>query len=264
MYRHHRNLQERILIYFNTYEKKITHRTATINTGNTLEKKMSTFNSFYSNYKAPVPKRKSNKNIIVTKPEVKETEPIIVVKKPLPKKENIVKKNIVKKKKYAIKSLRPPKKLIKKKRPVRPSLSEQLANIGAKASEVTENLREKHNLKSSSGEKPLYIAPSLKFVVGRLESKLPSPVEFFRDHVAYTFNHPYQNKQILMKMYYGHMSQKYFKKSMNTYVFEFKISHPLKHYGLDYDPGEHNHKVKIVFASEKDTLEAKKIMRMRC
>ena len=49
--------------------------------------------SNYKHYRADL----KNKNIIVTKPEVKEKEPIIVVEKPLPKKENIVKKNIVKK-----------------------------------------------------------------------------------------------------------------------------------------------------------------------
>ena len=45
--------------------------------------------------------------------------------------------------------------------------------------------------------------------------------------------------------------KKLFKKSMNTHVFEFKISQPLKHYGIDYDPGQYNHKVKIVFLRQK-------------
>ena len=226
---------------------------------------MSTNNSFYSNYRAPVPKPKqTTKDFITVKPEVRRTNVEITdpVFKQEPRLKKQIKKKDVKKSKFTIKALRPPKKLIKKKRSVRPSLSEQLANIGAKASEVTKNLRQKHNLDSDSSGKPLYTAPSLKFVVGRLESKIPSPVEFFHDHVAYAFNHPYQNNQILMKMYYVHMSQKYFKKSMNAYVFEFKISSPLKHYGIDYDPGKYDHKVKIVFASEKDTVEAKKIMRM--
>ena len=230
---------------------------------------MSNFSvSFYSNYRVPGPKanrrakpRTSKTNVAALKPEVVEDRvPVGIAQVPPQKASAEIKSKP--KKKHAIKSLRPPKKLIKKKRPCRPSLSEQLANIGSKAGELTDSLREKHNLRSNDSGKPLYISPSLKFVVGRIESKMPSPVEFFHDHVAYTFYHPYENKQILMKMYYGHMSQKVFKKSMNTHVFEFKISQPLKHYGIDYDPGQYNHKVKIVFASEKDTIEAKKILRM--
>ena len=57
------------------------------------------------------------------------------------------------KEKHAIK-LKTTQKADQEKAPCRPSLSEQLANIGSKAGELTDSLREKHNLRSNdSGEK---------------------------------------------------------------------------------------------------------------
>ena len=157
----------------------------------------------------------------------------------------------VKKKAPRIKSLRKPKPLKRAPRKTRPSLSEQLANIGAGAASVTADLRKKHNLHPGEGE-PLFTSPSLKFIVGRLESKLPSPVNFFHDHCGYIFNHPYQSKQIKMKMYYSDMQKAHVRESMGNYVFEFKIGHAMKQYGIDYDPGQHDHMVKIVLASQRD------------
>ena len=209
-------------------------------------------NTFYSSFSRPGRKKadaatsKSPTVLIVEKGHLeveKEMRP------PASELSNV--RNIETKSVPRIKSLRKPRPRAKPPRKVRPTLSEQLANIGASASEVTKNLREAHGLRTSEGE-PMFTSPSLKFIVGRLESKIPSPVDFFRDHCGYVFYHPFQSKQIKMKMFYSHMTKAVVRESMGTYIFQFKINSPLEQYGMDYDPGERSHMVKIVLASKKD------------
>ena len=236
----------------------------TTTTAGTRQRRATTSGNFYANYRrsggvftkkkiqtAPVPVEKP---IIVPDDTPKPVEePTVVEPEPAP----------VKKKAPKIKSLRKPKPLRRAPRKTRPSLSEQLASIGAGAANVTADLRKKHNLVPSEGE-PLFTSPSLKFVVGRLESKLPSPVNFFHDHCGYVFNHPYQSKQIKMKMYYSDMQKVNVRESMGNYIFEFKIAHALKHYGIDYDPGKYDHMVRIYLASQKDAKTIKeKILKRR-
>jgi hypothetical protein len=146
----------------------------------------------------------------------------------------------------------------KKKRKQRPSLSEQLASIGNEAEKITINLRNKHGITVAASI--LFTMPALSFVVGRIESKSPSPVEFHSSYCAFSFQHPYQTKtRIDMKMQYSHMKNvvvKQDKISGNT--FEFKINTPLKHYGIDYDPGKRDHVVRIKLASGTDANRIKK------
>ena len=80
----------------------------------------------------------------------------------------------------------------RKKRQQRPSLSEQLASIGSNAEAITNGLRERHGMERATTI--LFTTPALLFVVGRLESKAPSPVEFHQHHCSYSFQHPYQTK----------------------------------------------------------------------
>jgi hypothetical protein len=139
-----------------------------------------------------------------------------------------------------------------KKRRQRPSLSEQLASIGAGADKITNGLREKHGMQRATTV--LFTTPALLFVVGRIESRSPSPVEFHQNHVSYSFQHPYQTKtRIDMIMQYSHMINASVKQDhISGNFFEFKVSTSLKHYGIDYDPGKRDHVIKIKLASGTD------------
>eukprot|EP00946_MAST-07B_sp_MAST-7B-sp1_P001969 g1969.t1 len=146
-----------------------------------------------------------------------------------------------------------------RKRPTvsRPSLSEQLASIGAGASAITEGLRKRHGLEPAKSV--LFTTPAMLFVVGRLESKMPSPVAWHHDHCAYSFQHPFQRgTRIDMEMRYGDMSQPAVRSDkIGGHFFEFKICAPLSCYGIDYDPGKREHKVKIRLASGTDVERVK-------
>ena len=140
----------------------------------------------------------------------------------------------------------------------RPSLSEQLAAIGAGASSLTEDLRNKHGLDNS--QSILFSTPAISFVVGRLESKLPSPVVWYRHHCAYSFQHPYQRgTQIDMEMRYSDMTRPLVRSDkIGGHVFEFKICAPLSCYGIDYQPGKRDHMVKIRLVSGTDADRVRK------
>ena len=108
-------------------------------------------------------------------------------------------------------------------RPVRPSLSDQLAAIGAQAATLTQQIRTTHGLDTTatatatgrtttpmaSMASPLCTYPATSFAVGRLECRFPSPVQFFADRCEYTFHHPFESAEIRMVMYYrgGWMSR---------------------------------------------------------
>ena len=92
---------------------------------------------------------------------------------------------------------------------VRPSLSEQLASIGAQADSLTSQIRKTHGLDTSATTPsatttttPVCTFPANSFAVGRLECRFPSPVQFFRDRCEYTFHHPFEKAEIRMVMYY--------------------------------------------------------------
>ena len=155
--------------------------------------------------------------------------------------------------------------LITKRRPrQRPSLSEQLASIGSEAEKITNGLRERHGMKT----KPtcLFTTPALLFVVGSLESRSPSPVEFHHTHVSYSFQHPYQTKtRIDMTMQYGHMVNARIRQDkISGIFFEFKIQAALEHYGIDYNPGKSEHVIKIRLASGTDAEMIRKDILPRC
>ena len=137
-------------------------------------------------------------------------------------------------------------------------MSEQLASIGSDAEKITTGLRERHGLQ----RKPtvLFTTPAMLFIVGRIESRSPSPVEFHRNHCAYSFQHPYQTKtRIDMTMQYSHMVNAKVKQDrISGNYFEFKIHTSLKHYGIDYDPGKSDHLIKIKLASGTDAARIEK------
>ena len=110
-----------------------------------------------------------------------------------------------------LKSLRPPKIAPRSKGSFvrqRPSLTDQLASIGAAADEVTQGLHANHaGLAGGAGvPPPLLCAAAKSFVVGRLECRVATPVRFYRDKCVYVFNHPFERKQITMEMWYRDMS----------------------------------------------------------
>ena len=73
--------------------------------------------------------------------------------------------------------------------PSRPSLSEQLASIGAKSAALTLEIKQTHGLvdKISTAGKPLHCFPANSFVVGSLHCRYPSPVSFYQVRSLWLF-----------------------------------------------------------------------------
>lgn len=153
--------------------------------------------------------------------------------------------------KPVIAALRKPKAFVPpsaKRKPLRPTLSDQLASIGALAETLTNEINKKHGVDGK--EPPLYATPSRNFVVGRVTSKFPSPVQFFRGYCTYVFHHPFKKSQITMEMHYGDMTDVQLSDARRT--LSFRIPHALDQFGDDYDYRNRQHAVVIEFNSEKD------------
>ena len=114
--------------------------------------------------------------------------------------------------------------------PVRASLSEQLASIGQAAGSITAGIREDFGLPST--EKALKTTAARCFVVGKLTSRYPSPVQFYADRCTYTFHHPFEAREIAMSMFYCDMKAL----ALRGPTLAFRIAHHLVHFGDDYDP----------------------------
>ena len=149
----------------------------------------------------------------------------------------------------------------RQKKRTRPSLSEQLAQIGMKASSVTDDLRRAHGLEPRPSV--TFSAPARRFVVGKLESKVPGVVDFHSDCCRYTFYHPHENKQIEMTMYYADMRRAALRQDVHGYRFCFHVPNPLRHYGRDYDPGNRAHGIEIHLSSELDANRVRKTVLKR-
>jgi len=160
-------------------------------------------------------------------------------------------------KKTSIKSLRPPKALVLRKRNSmqRPSLSEQLAAIGGEASKLTSDIRHTHGLGAQRSATPLLAVPSMALVVGKLQSKHPSPVQFMADCVTYHFLHPFQSKEVRMEMFYRDMHDA----SVDTVnrTFSFRVPRTLVQFGDDYDPNNWQHRISIGLGSGVDCERVK-------
>mmetsp|Transcript_14425 Transcript_14425/g.17821 ORF Transcript_14425/g.17821 Transcript_14425/m.17821 type:complete len:230 (-) Transcript_14425:411-1100(-) len=158
-----------------------------------------------------------------------------------------------------VRSLRKPKPIVlpsATQPQKRPSLSEQLLRIGNGAAAITENLLEQNN--EFSGIKPTLVVTSKGFVVGKLRSRFPSPVQVYPDRCEYIFHHPYENSQIKMIMKYGDMRQKEFSK--NKRLFQFKIDHDLCQYIGDYNYNNKTHFIKLELNSEYDLTRLRDII----
>jgi hypothetical protein len=156
-----------------------------------------------------------------------------------------------KKKVSSIKSLRPPKTVTRKRKSFqRPSLSEQLASIGDNASKITLDIQAKHGLAPKQHSRPVLAVPSKMLVVGKLQTKQPSPVQFMPDRVTYHFMHPYQRKEIWMEMFYRDMVDA----SLDTAnrLFTFRIPRILQEFGDDYNFENFQHHICIGLSSGLD------------
>lgn len=154
---------------------------------------------------------------------------------------------------------RRPRKNLRRKRDkvrrTRPSLSDQLASIGQSAQNLTSSLQQQHGL-NGNGVTALLSAPSRHFVVGRLQSKFPSPVKFFQDCVKFSFHHPYEHKVVDMVMYYRDMRG--ITLNVHQRMLRFRIARRLEQFGSS-DYNEHNcrHFIDIYFNSGKDMKQLK-------
>ena len=143
----------------------------------------------------------------------------------------------------------------------RPSLSEQLASIGANIDSVTENMKKgraylqsgnndvvirSRNTSASTDPSTLFSAPTRSFGVGNLISKYPTPVTFYKNRCEYEFYHPYENTVILMIMYYADLKNL----SIQGYKIRFKVPRKLALFLADFDPNNPFHLIVIELASE--------------
>lgn len=151
----------------------------------------------------------------------------------------------------------------------RPSLSDQLAQIGAKASAITSEIRSKNPqesffssslnsaislgrnanaiyMHSGSGAEEssasssyegvgvgmLFSMPSKSFSVGSLTCKYPSPALFYSDRLEYAFNHPYEATCITMVVFYKDMQ------TVNIVgtKLRFKLPRKMSLFLGDFDP----------------------------
>jgi hypothetical protein len=97
----------------------------------------------------------------------------------------------------------------------RPSLSEQLATIGAQAESITADIRQKNKMdngptaagdRSLSMDSALFTMPAKGFTIGTLNCRYPSPIAFYADRVEYQFNHPFESLVVNMIIYYRDMT----------------------------------------------------------
>ena len=141
----------------------------------------------------------------------------------------------------------------KRKKGLRPSLSDQLKSIGENAGKLTAQLRSRGGMDS---QQAILRSPSRDFRVGKLRSRYPSPVEFMEDHVKFSFHHPYERKVINMVMYYTDMALVSVQRLRRE--FSFKVHKKLEHFGKDYDANDRSHFITIVFNSESDVNRLRK------
>lgn len=161
--------------------------------------------------------------------------------------------------------MKKPTELLKQKRTPsqRPSLSEQLSKIGDNAQDITNDIRKVHNLSQSQSnqDKPLFIIPAKSFIVGNLSCRYPSPISFYNNKLIYDFNHPYENKQIKMIMYYKDFIHSININNKNNNM-KFKIMKPLEQFGEnDYDFNNRSHFIQVSLASGTNLAQVQKVIK---
>ena len=127
------------------------------------------------------------------------------------------------------------------RRPLRPSLADQLANATSGVDEVLEQFGEG---RKSAGL--IYSAPARSFAVAECASRQPSSMSFFADRATYAFAHP-QRGRIDMVMYYKDMRQPLVTRSQ--LLFTFRVNKTLRHFVDEYNPTDPGHLLALCFRS---------------
>ncbi|GMI14941.1 hypothetical protein TrLO_g10405 [Triparma laevis f. longispina] len=216
--------------------------------------------SFYSG-KVPA-------NAGLTKPKPKVSQPVLQAT-PQTESSRIPIPDYTKKKisKHPTPSTSIPQKKVHKGKPKRPSLTEQLASIGAQAGALTSEIKKKHGMEEDmreNDEPPVLVSPSKSFKVGSLECKYPSPVQFYKDRCVYTYHHPFQPKEILMVMRYADMSQPQLTKPasrIGSVRFRFKVMRDFEQFKGVYGPGDW---IEISFNTTSDYDNVKELVLPFC
>jgi len=85
------------------------------------------------------------------------------------------------------------------------------------------------------------VLPAKAFSVGTLNCRYPSPARFYRSRIEYTFNHPFENSEILMTMYYTDMASP----ALAAGKLKFKLPRRLAHFPADFNPNNPSHAIVI-------------------
>ena len=147
---------------------------------------------------------------------------------------------------------------MRKQRPTRPSLSQQLATIGQQASGITAEIKKRAGITESMADLAIYSCPARSFSVGNLQARVcTSLVYFYRDHAQYVFHHPYQTAtEISMRMYYRDMQT--YRLANNKFSFHIASNLHQCFTTSDYNPGNPSHMIVVEFASSLSVDEVKK------
>ena len=140
----------------------------------------------------------------------------------------------------------------KRSKPKRPSLSEQLANIGAQADSITQSIRKDRDYlqpRNGSSQKEIQSMPAKCFSIGTLNCRYPSPVFFYNERCEYQFNHPYESSVVTMTIYYRDMSDV---NIVGTKI-RFKLPKRMALFIKDFDPSNPQHLIVIELSSTLHT-----------
>lgn len=179
------------------------------------------------NNSLPVTEKNNNESVIVNTPAL----PVVLSK--TVKKPSSIKNN--------------------RSKPVRPSLSDQLAAIGDQASDITKEIKRNAGIVDENNECSLYTCPAKSFCVGALNSKYSSNISFFINRCEYRFHHPYVATEIHMVMWYKDMSGV----TCSNNRLSFRVPSSLIHFAKDYNPNNANHNISIEFATSLSQTEVK-------
>jgi hypothetical protein len=134
----------------------------------------------------------------------------------------------------------------KKQTPTRPSLSEQLAVIADKASQITADIKSSTSgqltfgtVNSRVNESPILAFPVRSFSIGVLTCRTPTTAYFYQDRMEYVFSHPYQSSIIQLVMFYRDMEHTLLLTTPSPGRLQFRVPRKLVHFATDYDPTRH-------------------------
>ena len=127
------------------------------------------------------------------------------------------------------------------RRPLRPSLTEQLSRATSGADQVLAQFGSDRKAKGL-----LYTAPAERFAVAECVSRQPSAMSFFDDRATYAFAHPLKGR-VDMVMYYKDMIEPRVTRSQR--LFTFRVKKTLRHFVDEYAPYNSAHRLSLCFKS---------------